>query len=81
MNSSIHQYNRDYISYIQYGKPPKDYKGDNFPETILAGRIYSRYFPEYNVSILLYIITPNFEIIEETDTEILSKTKIRSSNN
>ena len=81
MNSSIHQYNRDCISYIQYGKPPKDYKGDNFPEATLAGRIYCRYFPEYNVSILLYIIAPDFEIIEETDREILSRTKITSSDN
>lgn len=76
MNSAIHQYHRDYISYIQYGKPPKDYKGDNFPEVSLAGRIYCRYFPEYKVSILLYIIAPDFEVIEETDRTILSKTKI-----
>ncbi len=75
-NSSIHQYYKDYIAYIQYGKPPKDYKGDNFPQTILAGRIYCRYFPEYQSTILLYIIAPDFETIETTDKEILLKTKI-----
>ena len=75
-NSSIHKYHEEHIAYIQYGKPPKHYTGSDFPKITLLGRMYCRYFPEYDVTILLYIIAPNNQVIEETDREILSNTKI-----
>jgi len=74
--SSIHKVKNDYEAYIQYGKPSKEYRGVDFPDTTLAGRIYCRYFPQYDVTILLYIIAPNFEVINKTDKQILSKTII-----
>lgn len=62
--------------YIQYGKPPKDYQGEDFPPVELVGRIYGRYFDEFDLTILMYIIAPNFDIVDQTDRDILSKTVI-----
>lgn len=75
--SPLHTVENNYMAYIQYGKPPKSYTGENFPRRNLAGRIYCRYFPEYNVTILLYIIAPNIDVLNKTDKQILSKTKIK----
>lgn len=72
----IHKPNENHRAYIQYGKPPADYQGVDFPPVKLYGRMYCRYFQEYDVTIIMYIIAPNFEILDKTDDEILSKTLI-----
>jgi len=77
---TMHKVKRNYQAYIQYGKPPKNYSKIDFPNTKLAGRIYCRYFPQHKVTILLYIIAPNFDVIDKTDKQILSKTKIYNTN-
>lgn len=77
-NSPLHKYTTNYKSYIQYGKPPlKYYEGENFPLVELKGRIYVRYFEEYQSTIFLYVIAPQQKIIEECDIELLSKTTIK----
>lgn len=74
--SPLHRYKRNYQAYIQYGKPPHDYTGEEFEKIDLYGRMYCKYFQEYGCTILLYIIGPDKDMINNTDTEILSKTKI-----
>lgn len=78
--STLHKVKSNHQAYIQYGKPPKEYSGNDFEPVTLAGRIYSRYFPEYEVTVLLYIIAPNFNIVDKTDQQILSKTKLLNNN-
>lgn len=75
--SPLHHAKNFYPAYIQYGKPPKNYKGKDFLPTHLYGRMYCRYFEEYDVTILLYILGPNSEMVDKTDHEILSKTVIK----
>lgn len=75
--SPMHKYYRKYSAYIQYGKPPRDYLGEDYKKINLVGRMYCRYFEEYKSTILLYIIAPEEEIINDTDIELLSKTKIK----
>lgn len=72
----IHKPNENNLSYLQYGKPPVDYQGVDFPPIKLYGRMYCRYFHEYDVTIIMYIIAPNFEVLDKTDEAILSKTLI-----
>ena len=74
--SPLHKYKENHQAYIQYGKPPSTYKDTDFEEVKLYSRIYCRYFEQDNVTIILYIIAPNFDIINETDSKLLSKTKI-----
>lgn len=76
--SPLHKFKKNHLSYIQYGKPPKDYQGEDFSDIKLSGRIYCRYFEEFDVTILLYIMAPNFEVVERTDQEILGRTVIKN---
>jgi hypothetical protein len=62
-------------AYIQYGSP-KDYSGKDFPVTKSYGRLYARFFPEKELYILLYVISPNLKTVEETESEFISKTII-----
>lgn len=75
--SPLHKPQENKLSYIQYGKPPVNYQGRDFPSIKLQGRIYCRYFYEYDVTILMYIIAPNSNTINKTDKDILSKTIIK----
>lgn len=77
-NSPIHKFNKKRISYIQYGRPiDKYYNNKDFPIIKLKGRTYVKYLKNYDMSIFLYILAPSINIIEECDTQILSKTKLR----
>lgn len=63
------------MSYLQYGSP--NYKpSSEFAVIPMKGRIYARYFSEWNVSIFYYIITVDEEILEECDEKILSRSKL-----
>lgn len=74
--SPLHTQKKNHLAYLQYGKPPRDYQGEDFPDTKLSGRIYCRYFKEFDVTIVIYILAPSFEVIERTDQEILGRTVI-----
>lgn len=75
--SPLHKLKGNHLTYLQYGKPPKNYQGEDFSPIELYGRIYCRYFKEYDVTILLYILAPDFDVVEKTDRKILSKTRIK----
>ncbi|MFZ7133880.1 MAG: hypothetical protein ACOWWR_16150 [Eubacteriales bacterium] len=74
--SPLHEYKKDYSAYIQYGKPPAHFEGEDFEKINLLGRMYCRYFEEIQCTVLLYIIAPEGKIVDDTDKEILSKIDI-----
>ncbi|SHH25286.1 hypothetical protein SAMN02745135_00208 [Caloranaerobacter azorensis DSM 13643] len=80
-NGPNHKYRKKHLGYIQYGKPPDNYSGDDFPLVILKGRIYAKYFDDYKMTIILYIVAPNIDTIENCDRNILSKCKINYYSN
>lgn len=80
-NGPNHKYKKNYLGYIQYGKPLADYSGEDFPLVNLKGRIYAKYFSDYKMTFILYIMAPNIDIIEECDKNILSKSKIEKIKN
>jgi hypothetical protein len=76
-NSPAHELKGYQQGYLQYGKPlgRLGYEED-FPVISLKGRVYARYFDEYRAAIVLYIMAPSWETINECDRDILSKTSI-----
>ena len=76
LNSPVHKYKGERRAYIQYGNPHQQEKGEEFKLMTSQGRIYARYFPEFQCSVFLYILSPELTTIEECDEQILSKTVI-----
>ena len=74
-NSPLHRSTKNHRAYIQYGKPiDRYYAGKDFPIIELKGRTYVKYLEDYDMSIFLYILSPDMSTIEECDKAILSKT-------
>ena len=65
-------------SYLQYGIPAYDVPGNkDFQPVEMKGRIYGRYFEEWDTSVFFYILTPGKETLEKCDRDILSKSLLR----
>lgn len=65
-------------SYLQYGVPAYDVtENKDFLPVEMEGRIYGRYFEEWDTSVFLYILTPGKETLEKCDRDILSKSLLR----
>lgn len=77
-NSPEHLYKNHQRGYLQYGVPlvPPDGADDYYPIQ-LAGRIYVTKNETENSLIALYVLAGDFEIVDQIDKEILSKTIIR----
>ena len=76
-NSPSHTRVEKKLGYIQYGQP-RDNGKDDFYTIDLYGRMYARYFEEYESTIVIYVMGADQDIIDECDGEILSATKIYS---
>lgn len=74
-SGTSHGYNGFRRSYLQYGRPVYN-AGDEFPEVLMSGRLYIRYFSEYRCTIAMYIMSPDKDVLEACDSYILSKSRI-----
>lgn len=74
-NGVAHQYKEGKMAYLQYG-PPMQVPQEDFAVTTLHGRLYIRYFKEYDCTVMLYVIAPNTDTVETCDNDILSKTTV-----
>ena len=74
-NSPSHTRVEKKLGYIQYG-PPQDNGKDDFYTIDLYGRMYARYFEEYDSTIVIYVMGADRDTIDECDEEILSATRI-----
>ena len=74
-NGMAHNYAGYKTSYLQYGIPMQATDHD-FEVITLYGRIYAKYFETYDCTVLIYVIAPNTDAIEECDNTVLEQTQI-----
>lgn len=81
MDGMWHQYQKDYMSYIQYGKPlEEDGEGiESFEPVTGYGRIYLYEDKASKISYILYAIATNEAVIEEVENDYIEKTRISQS--
>ena len=74
-NGAAHNYDGYKLAYLQYGRPMEKV-GASFEVLSLFGRVYAKYFPEYDSTIMIYVIAPSLEAVNTCDTTILQQTTI-----
>ncbi|WP_373484552.1 hypothetical protein [Acetobacterium sp.] len=62
---------------IQYGPPPPDYPGPDFPVVPMLGRLYLRYDKTRQLTVIYFVIAKDAELIEETSANYLKPIKWR----
>lgn len=77
-NGAAHNFTEHKTPYLQYG-PPMQKVNEDFEEIELFGRVYAKYFDEYDCTLMLYIIAPNKQAAEDCDKNVLKLTKINES--
>lgn len=78
-NAMLHNYTEHHTSYMQYGKP-KSQLDEDFPVIKMYGRLYIKAFEEYNSTIIVYVMSPNKDVITECDIKLLQNIKIKDLN-
>lgn len=76
VNGVIHRPDQFRRSYLQYGRcpyEPEDYGLEDFAPVQMQGRLYGKYFPDWDTSIFFYIMSADAEVLESCDENILSK--------
>lgn len=74
-NGAAHIYRENKTAYLQYG-PPVQKPDEDFALISLYGRIYAKYFDEYDCTVMIYVIAPTADAVNSCDNAILRKTKI-----
>ena len=78
VSGAFHRANGFRQSYLQYGTPKYDaYSDDPFAPVNMRGRVYARYFPEWESSVFFYVMAPSWEVVDNCDQQILQKSKLR----
>lgn len=70
VNGAAHNYNGYKTPYIQYGRPMEKVEED-FEVTNLFGRVYAKYFDDYDCTVMMYVIAPSLEDVDICDENIL----------
>lgn len=76
VNGASHQKKAFQTSYLQYGSPNFPCEKELAPIT-MYGRVYCRYFEEWNTSVFFYIIAADKAVLESCDSQILCKSTLR----
>jgi len=79
-NGVYHGYNQKRRNYLQYGKPPGN-KSDieDFSMITLNGTMYVKYLKTQNLTVAFYVLSPDIQVIESWDEEILRETEFTIS--
>lgn len=75
-NGVIHRPEGFQRSYLQYGScayAPEDYGLEAFAPVNMRGRLYGKYFADWDTSIFFYIMAADEDVLERCDAKILSK--------
>ena len=75
VNGAAHRFAEHKTAYLQYGRPTQTPDTD-FAETVLHGRVYAKYLPEYECTVMLYCIAPDWSVVDECDANLLRPTTI-----
>ena len=76
-NGAAHRFEQNKTAHLQYGRP-MSLPDIDFAEIVLAGRVYARYFNEYDCTVMLYCIAPDWAVVDECDERMLQTTTIGS---
>lgn len=77
VNGAAHKKKEFRQSYLQYGAPKYEVGvADEFKPIAMRGRVYGRYFAEWDTSVFFYILTPEQDTLERCDRDILSKSRL-----
>ncbi|MDD5016741.1 MAG: hypothetical protein PHO15_01415 [Eubacteriales bacterium] len=74
-NGAAHNYAGYKTPYLQYGRPMQTVESD-FEILTLYGRVYAKYFDEYDCTVMIYVIAPSAMAVQDCDDAILKKTQI-----
>ena len=78
VNGAFHHADGFRRSYLQYGTPKYDaIAGGDFAPVTMYGRVYARYFAEWESSVFFYVMAPSWEVVDSCDQQILQKSKLR----
>lgn len=78
VSGAFHRANGFRQSYLQYGTPKYDaIAGGDFAPVTMYGRVYARYFAEWESSVFFYVMAPSWEVVDSCDRQILQKSKLR----
>ncbi len=77
-NGPAHRRQGFHRGYLQYGMPlePTEKGKKDFAPQWFYGRMYIRYFEEYQITICLYVMCKDLKTVDACDKELLSKTEI-----
>ena len=65
-------------SYLQYGPPGYSVGGTmDFAPVEMVGRVYGRYFEEWDTSVFFYVLACDEEVLEACDQQILSQSVLQ----
>ena len=64
VSGTAHAYREDKLAYLQYGAPPP-YAGEDFAVTQMSGRVYAKYFSEFDCTVMMYCLAPGMETVDE----------------
>ena len=79
VNGVLHERKEFHQSYLQYGSPAYDLEESGMKEfepVDMKGRIYGKYFPEWETGIFFYILAGSEAVVDACDRQILSKSRI-----
>lgn len=81
VNGAAHTEQGFVQSYLQYGVPKYKYGEAQKPFTPIEmkGRIYAKYFSEYDISLFFYIVTADKELMESCDREIIQRSTLSAA--
>lgn len=74
-SGAAHNFRTDRTAYIQYG-PPAGKTPSDFAKTELYGRVYAAYLSDFGCTVMIYVIAPSKDAVEECAENILRKTRI-----
>ena len=80
MNGTCHERDGFRRSYLQYGSPgwsPDDKDTEPFAPVNMKGRVYGKYFKEWDTGIFFYVMAADEMVLENCDRDILSRSSVR----
>lgn len=79
VNGVFHKKEEYHQSYLQYGppgkypEPEKMAERSDFAPVDMKGRVYGKYFPEWDTSVFFYVLAADEDVLERCDDGILSQ--------
>lgn len=70
-NSPQYQAHDFELGTLQYGQPPENYSGPDFPVVPMVGRLYLRYDETRQITVIYFVIGKNETIVDETSEHYL----------